>query len=89
MKHATHAIHLYMREQAMQKLIADFSVRDHADKENKLALALESAIHAAKVDKNQGVLVTRHAYDQFTVALSSNVPYGHTHELDLCSRAGT
>lgn len=67
----------------MQTIIADLSVQDPADKETQLTLALEAAIQAAKVEKACGVLVTRHHYAKFTVALSPTVPYGQTYELDL------
>lgn len=70
----------------MQRIIADLFVRDAADKETQLALALEAAIQAAEVQKACGVLVTRHHYSKFTVALSPTVPYGLTYELDLCPR---
>lgn len=72
----------------MQRIIADLFVRDPADKETQLALALEAAIQAAGVQKACGVLVTRHQYSKFTVALSPAVPYGLTYELDLCPRYG-
>lgn len=67
----------------MQRIIADLLVRDPSDKENQLTLALGTAIQAAKAEKSCGVLVTRHHYAKFTVSLSSTVPYGQTHELDL------
>jgi hypothetical protein len=69
----------------MQTIIAEIQVQDSADKETQLTLALESAIQAAKVKKACGVLVTRHHYARFTVALSPQVPYGQTYELDLAS----
>lgn len=68
----------------MQRIIADLVVQDPADKEVQLTLAVGAAIHAAKVDKACGVLLTRHDYASFTVALSPKVPYGQTYELDLC-----
>lgn len=67
----------------MQTIIADLLVQNPADKETQLTLALGTAIQAAKVEKACGVLVTRHHYAKFTVALSSTVPYGQTYELDL------
>jgi hypothetical protein len=67
----------------MQKIVADIFAQDPADKETQLTLALEAAIRAAEAQKACGVLVTRHHYSKFTVALSPTVPYGLTHELDL------
>ncbi|MCO4255925.1 hypothetical protein [Pseudarthrobacter cellobiosi] len=72
----------------MQRIIADLLVRDPADKETQLTFALETAIQEAKVNKACGVLVTRHHYTQFTVALSPTVPYGQTYELDLSPNTG-
>ena len=67
----------------MQRIIADLHVQNRAEKETQLTLALGTAISAAKTEKTCGVLITRHHYTQFTVALSPTVPYGQTHELDL------
>lgn len=67
----------------MQHIIADLLVKDPADKENQLTSALGAAIQAAAVEKVCGVLVTRHHYAKFTVALCPTVPYGQTHEVDL------
>lgn len=33
-----------------------------------------------------GILVTRHRNNHYTAALSDSVPFGMTHELDLCQR---
>lgn len=67
----------------MQQIIADLVVQDAAEKDAKLMSALEAAIQAANVDKACGVLLTRHHYARFTVALSPKVPYGQTYELDF------
>lgn len=67
----------------MQRIIADFLVQNHTDKEAQLTIALGAAIRAAKAEKAYGVLVTRHHYARFTVGLSPTVPYGQTYELDL------
>ncbi|MCO4253733.1 hypothetical protein [Pseudarthrobacter cellobiosi] len=71
----------------MPTIIADLLVQHPADKETQLKLALGTAIQAAKVEKTCGVLVTRHHYGKFTVALSPTVPYGQTYELDLVTTA--
>lgn len=67
----------------MQTLIADLCVRNPADKDEQISSALATAIHAANAEKDCGVLITRHHYGRFTIALSAKVPYGQTRELDL------
>lgn len=67
----------------MEKIIAELHVQCPEDKENQLTLALRTAIQAATAESTCGVLITRHHYGRFTVALSRTVPYGQTHELDL------
>jgi hypothetical protein len=67
----------------LQKIIAELHVHNPEDKETQLTLALRIAIQAATAEKTCGVLITRHHYGKFTVALSRMVPYGQTHELDL------
>jgi hypothetical protein len=74
----------------MERIIADLVVRDAADKEAQLASALGIAIEEASRGKVCGVLLTRHHYSRFTVALSPKVPYGQTYELDISPiRAGS
>lgn len=41
-----------------------------------VAVAREQAMHA----RRQGILVTRHSHDSFTVSLSDAVPFGLTCE---------
>jgi hypothetical protein len=60
----------------MQQIIADLVVQNPAEKDAKLMSALETAIQAANVDKACGLLLTRHHYAKFTVALPPKVPYG-------------
>lgn len=67
----------------MEAIIAELQIQSPADREIQLSLALQAAIEAAKAEKTCGVLVTRHDYARFTIALSPTVPYGQTHELDL------
>jgi hypothetical protein len=67
----------------MERIVADLSVHNRADKDAQLALAHISAVSAATADKVCGVLVTRHQPSKYTVALSRDVPYGQTYELDL------
>lgn len=67
----------------MPTLIADLYVQNPVDRDDQLSSALAHAIHAALSAKNRGILITRHHYSRYTVALSPAVPYGQTHELDL------
>jgi hypothetical protein len=67
----------------MPTLIADLVVRNPVDRDDQLSSALARAIHAASDAKDRGVLITRHHYSRYTIALSPTVPYGQTRELDL------
>lgn len=53
---------------------------DRADMERRLDEAVTVARKRAMHDRSQGILVTRHSYDSFTVALTDAVPFGLTRE---------
>lgn len=53
---------------------------DRADMERQLDEAVTVARKRAMYDRRQGILVTRHDYDSFTVALTDAVPFGLTRE---------
>lgn len=55
---------------------------DHADLERRLDKAVTAARERALHEGRQGILVTRHDYDSFTVDLSDEVPFGLTREHD-------
>lgn len=50
--------------------------------DDDLNTAVEKAQAHARTEAWQGILVTRHSPDLYTVALSSLVPYGQTFERD-------
>jgi hypothetical protein len=53
---------------------------DRSGMERQLDEAVAVARTRAMREGRQGILVTRHAYDSFTVALSDAVPFGVTLE---------
>ena len=53
---------------------------DSASMERQLDEAVDVAMTRAMREGRQGILVTRHAYDSFTVTLSDAVPFGLTLE---------
>jgi hypothetical protein len=65
----------------------EFGLTVTASNRHTMDLELDSAVakvrEQAALDGRQGILVTRHAPDFFTVALSDEVPYGVTVERDL------
>ena len=63
-------------------LIADFVVSTPAERDARVDAALTWARAKASVQGKRGILVTRLSLRRFSVALSPNVPYGYTHELD-------
>lgn len=56
------------------------SVTDRASMERQLDQAVTIAKTQAMVEGRQGILVTRHDYNSFTVDLSETVPFGLTRE---------
>ncbi|XAS68774.1 hypothetical protein V3C33_05695 [Micrococcaceae bacterium Sec5.7] len=48
--------------------------------EQDLNYAVDTARQHAVQSGLHGILVTRHGYTNFTVAVSTEVPYGETHE---------
>jgi hypothetical protein len=53
---------------------------DRASMERRLDEAVTIARACAMQEGRQGILVTRHDFDSFTVALSDAVPFGLTRE---------
>jgi hypothetical protein len=68
------------------QIIADFRVEKKAELYEKINAAVATAFIAGFVDRTHGVLVTRHDFDHFSVALSPYVPYGLIHEQDQAHR---
>lgn len=64
------------------QIIADFRVEQKAELYEKINAAVASAFGDGLVECTHGVLVTRHDFDHFSVALSPQVPFGLIHEQD-------
>ena len=62
------------------------SIADRKDLDHKLNVEVDAAIQKAFGSLGQGVLVTRHDRETFTIELSADVPHGTILELDLCAR---
>lgn len=56
------------------------TVTDRASMERQLDEAVAAAMARAMHEGRQGILVTQHDNDSFTVALSDAVPFGLTRE---------
>jgi hypothetical protein len=56
------------------------TAKDRASMDHQLDEAVAVAKARAMRERRQGILVTRHAHDSFTVALSDTVPFGTTLE---------
>jgi len=63
-------------------LIADFVVATVEERNFELERALDTAKFKASMDRQHGVLVTRHDFFRFSVSLTPNVPYGTIQERD-------
>ncbi|KRE72733.1 hypothetical protein [Arthrobacter sp. Soil762] len=70
----------------MQEIISDFVVTNTAQRDIELNLAIQFAAECATAGKHRGILITRHDFSRFTVALSPDVPFGVIHERDLVAR---
>jgi hypothetical protein len=66
----------------MQRLIADIFITDPTSRDAELNTAVKMAAEIAG-EQRCGILITRHDFTKFTVALSPNVPFGLTQEHDL------
>lgn len=67
----------------MQQLISEIVIMDPTTRDTELNTAVKIAAELAAQEKLYGILVTRHDLSRFTVALSSDVPFGLIHEHDL------
>lgn len=70
---------IHMRD---EKLIADFVVATLEERDFELNRALSTARSITSMDARLGVLVTRHDFWRFSVALTAEVPYGQIQERD-------
>ncbi|MEW1813330.1 hypothetical protein AB0284_21815 [Pseudarthrobacter phenanthrenivorans] len=67
-------------------IVANFRVNGRSELEQQLDSAVAEAVDLAIPQGSHGVLVTRHDFDRFSVALSPLVPFGQVYEYDLASR---
>jgi hypothetical protein len=71
----------------MTRLITEFRTTCRTDMENRLKAAVEAAHGDQLTDRTGGVLVTRHDFGHFSVAISPEIPYGLVYEKDLVGSA--
>lgn len=61
-------------------LVLEVTGQDPDVIQDNLTAAVEAAREQAMLAGGYGIVVTQHASDSFTVALSADVPYGQTRE---------
>ncbi|WP_454700074.1 hypothetical protein [Arthrobacter humicola] len=61
-------------------LSINVTVTDRESLDNQLDAAVYALREKSTGERRQGILVTRHAVNEFTVALSDSVPFGMTRE---------
>src|SRR5688572_12959918 len=83
---SAHFPHYPMRIGQKMLVIADFRVKERAEMDGKLNTAVEAAQREADADRTCGLLVTRHSFDHFSVALSPDVPFRIIRENDASRR---
>ncbi|QOD05590.1 hypothetical protein IDT60_17405 [Pseudarthrobacter sp. BIM B-2242] len=66
-----------------ERLIADFVVATPEERDSKLDRAVSAARTLASIDARLGILVTRHDFWRFSVALSADIPFGQIQECDF------
>jgi hypothetical protein len=66
--------------------IFSFRVKDKAELYEMLEVAVAAAQDDAFASRKHGILVTRHDFGHFSVALSTNVPFGLIREDDQAKR---
>lgn len=71
----------------MHDIIADLRISTKADIDRHLTHAVATAIEKAEAKGSQGILITRHDFSHFTVALTPTVPFRLIKERDLAGRA--
>lgn len=64
------------------QVIADLLVTGKEEMNLEINRAVEAATGMAQIERHRGVLVTRHDFYRFTVALDSSVPFGLISESD-------
>lgn len=67
--------------------VAEFRVETKTEMNQRLDAAIAAAHQTAFATGSHGVLVTRHDFSHFSVALSPEVPFGLTLERDKARRS--
>ena len=67
-------------------LIADIKVQEKATLNQRRNASVAAAHADPRTKTGMGVLLSRHKFDRFSVALSPNVPFGITQEDDQACR---
>ncbi|TLM88267.1 hypothetical protein [Pseudarthrobacter sp. NamE5] len=70
-------------------LIADFVVTTVRERDYELDRALTTAKFRASMDRKLGIVLTRHDFCRFSVALTADVPYGTIQERDQAHHTQT
>jgi hypothetical protein len=66
----------------MNQVIANVRIASRTEMDETLDAAIAAAQSEALADRDRGVLVTRHDFDSFSIALSPDVPFGLIREHD-------
>jgi hypothetical protein len=67
-------------------ILVEFRAQGAADAEEQLNAAVEVVRRGVGHNRGGGILITRHDFDHYSVAVSAEVPYGWIHENDLARR---
>lgn len=70
-------------------LIADFVVTTVQERDFELDRTLSTAKFRASMDRKLGIIVTRHDFCRFSIALTADVPCGTFQERDQAHRIQT
>lgn len=69
----------------MNHIVSEIIVTDAGHLDTELNKAVKAAVEFAAQEKRHGILVTRHEFSRFTVALTPDVPFGLIHEHDVAT----
>lgn len=64
------------------RILTEFRVQCRAEMEERINSAIAAA-HCELSDRSGGILVTRHTFDHFSVAVVPHIPFGLIYEQDL------
>ncbi|UOD81607.1 hypothetical protein [Paenarthrobacter ureafaciens] len=68
------------------QIFTDIRVKQPTEIDEKLEAAVRAAQRDARTKGSDGVLVIRHSFEHYSVALSPDVPFGQTYERDQAIR---